>query len=169
LGIDLSHDQVEQSKMLGVDSLKVGDIRDVLQSGTKADAIIAIDLLEHFTREEALDLLDLIMEALNPGGVLIARCPNVDAPMGSVFAKGDLTHDLFLNKGSAEQLLKATGFTQVSIVSAHVETPGLIKNLIRKWMWFWYRLHLKVVLFASGRSSQHVIFTPNLILVGRKF
>jgi len=167
-GVDLSEEQVQQASTLGVYSVIVGDVFDTLSNNTQFDAIIAIDLLEHFNRAEALALLELIYKSLNPGGVFIARSPNMDGPMASVFAHGDLTHDLFLNKSSAQQLLMAAGFSVVTVLPSCLHTPGTLKNLLRKWTWFWYRLHLKIVLFSTGRSSKQVILTPNLIMVAKK-
>lgn len=168
IGIDLSEEQVQQSEKLGVKSVQVGDVFETLRNIHEIDAIIAVDLMEHFTREEALDLLELIHKALKPGGVFIARSPNVDGPIGSVFANGDLTHDLFLNKSSAEQLMLAGGFAQVTILPSHLQTVGTLKNLTRRCLWFLYRTHLKLVLFATGRSSKQIIFTPNLVMVAQK-
>ena len=50
-----------------------------------------MDIIEHFTKNELVELLSLIKNKLNPGGKAIFRTPNLDAPLTTVFANGDFT------------------------------------------------------------------------------
>lgn len=167
-GVDISEQQVKIANEQGADSVYVADVIQTLEQADGLDLIIGIDLLEHFTREEALELFDKCMSALKPGGKVLFRCPNVDAPMGTVYAFGDLTHDLFLNKSAAEQLLLAGGFQEVAVQQSHVWTPGLVKGIIARILWKALNLRMRLWLMASGRSTKSAILTPNLVITGRK-
>jgi predicted SAM-dependent methyltransferase len=41
-----------------------------------ADEILALDILEHFPREEARRVLKMWIELLRPGGMITIRCPD---------------------------------------------------------------------------------------------
>ncbi len=161
-GIDVSKEQTDIARKWGIEIIHA-DITSYLKENFTADVIVLIDVLEHFTRSEALDVLKTCKSKLNSGGSVIFRCPNTDAPMGTVYANGDLTHDLFLNKSSAEQLALAAGFADVTVHSSYLYTSGALKNSIRKMSWLLLRLKLRWILFATGRSASTVLFTPNLI------
>jgi 2-polyprenyl-3-methyl-5-hydroxy-6-metoxy-1,4-benzoquinol methylase len=163
-GIDVSKEQTEVAKKWGIEIIQT-DIISYLNENFTADVIVLIDVLEHFTRSEALDILKTCKSKLKAGGSVIFRCPNTDAPMGTVYANGDLTHDLFLNKSSALQLALAAGFANPTVHPSYLYTKGVLKNSIRKMSWFFLRLKLRWMLFATGRSASNVLFTPNLIVL----
>jgi 2-polyprenyl-3-methyl-5-hydroxy-6-metoxy-1,4-benzoquinol methylase len=168
-GIDISDDQVEKSKQLGVANVQCGDIQSFLsQSGESYDVIIGVDIIEHFKKSELLSLLEAIKNRLNPGGQVVFRTPNCDAPLGTTFCYGDFTHQIYLNYFSAEQVLLAMDFTSITISGSYVGVSNPLKNIFRSVLWVALKFWCKMVLFASGRSAKKVLFTPNLVISGRK-
>ena len=168
-GIDMSDDQVEKSRQLGVGNVKCGDILSFLsQPGDNYDVIIGVDIIEHFTKPELLSLLETIRERLNPGGQVIFRTPNCDALLGTTFYYGDFTHEIYLNYFSAEQVMLTMGFTSINIRGSHIGVRNPIKNLVRSVLWVVLKFWCIAALFASGRSAKKVAFTPNLIISARK-
>ena len=168
-GVDISEDQVEKSKQLGVNYVECGDVQSFLsESREKYDVILGVDIIEHFTKSELLRLLETIKERLNPGGKVVFRTPNCDAPLSTTFCYGDFTHEICLNYFSAEQVMLTMGFTSIRIRGSHVGVSNPIKNLFRSVLWVQMKLWYKMVLFASGRSSKKVLFTPNLIISAEK-
>lgn len=163
-GIDISSEQVARAKELNAEVTEA-DLDEALQADVKYDCIIGFDILEHFNRNEALDMLERIKERLNPGGMIVFRCPNADAPLAGNYTRGDITHDLFLNRSSATQLLLAAGFNDPEIHKSYIWTPGLVKNAIRGFLWSIWKIHFKLLLFSSGRPS--TIITPNIILTAK--
>jgi len=165
-GIDISPDQVGMAKSLGMENIQVADVFEFL--GSKPgyyDGITGIDIIEHFTKDELVRLLELIKSALKPGGKAIFRTPNMDGLLSSVYAYGDFTHAALLNYSSAHQLAASCGFTQVEVLPSYIYVNGALKEMIRKFLWFAYTTHAKLVLFASGRSTRGVLLTPNLVMV----
>lgn len=165
IGIDLSKEQVELGKELGVENIVQADIIEYLNGQkTKMDVLFGMDIIEHFTKDELVELLTNIKLHMNNGGKVIFRTPNLDAPFSTVFANGDFTHENYLNLSSAEQLMLSIGFKSVKVHESNMDVKGFVKNSIRKGIWALLRFRLKLVLFATGRSTRGLIFSPNLII-----
>lgn len=168
-GIDISADQIEKAKQLGIDNVECTDILTFLETNTDTyDVIVGIDIIEHLNKSELLTLLEQIKERLKVGGTAIFRTPNCDAPLGSTFYFGDFTHEIYLNYFSAEQVMLTMGFKEIHISPSHVGIRNPLKNFFRAILWFKMNIWYKLVLFASGRSSKKVLFTPNLIISVKK-
>ncbi len=166
LGMDLSAEQVQLAHNLGVDCVKEQDALAFLQHTNETfDLIFGMDIIEHFTKDELVELLTLIKQKLNPGGKAIFRTPNLDAPFATVFANGDFTHENYMNASSSQQVCLACGFQSVNVYQSSTKVQNPFKELIRKFLWGTMVFKFKLTLFASGRSTQNVIFTPNMIVV----
>src|SRR5262245_31751421 len=59
-GVDGSPSQVAAAKRLGIAGVREGDLRDVLSTIPPAslDAIVAFDVIEHFDKDELIDVTD---------------------------------------------------------------------------------------------------------------
>jgi 2-polyprenyl-3-methyl-5-hydroxy-6-metoxy-1,4-benzoquinol methylase len=168
-GIDISDQQVELAHELGVTEVIKADIFEYLDQRENAfDLISGMDIIEHFSKVELVKLFELVKKALRKGGMAIFRTPNMDAPMASVFAMGDFTHENFINKNSAEQLMNSMDFKNTEVFPSFMYVKGAFKNLIRRIVWRIISLSIKTILFATGRSSKHVILTPNLVIRAQK-
>ncbi len=168
LGMDLSSEQVKLAHQLGVDCVKEYDALAYLKENSDTyDLIFGMDIIEHFTKDELVELLTLIKQKLNPGGKAIFRTPNLDAPFATVFANGAFTHENYMNASSAQQVCLACGFQNVNVYSSSTKVQNPLKEWIRKFVWGAMKFKFKLTLFASGRSVQNVIFTPNMIIVAQ--
>ncbi len=164
-GIDLSESQVKIAKEFGLNEVEVNDISSYLSDKeSHFDVITGIDIIEHFSKDELVDLLNLIKKSLKPGGIAIFRTPNNDAPFATVFANGDFTHENYMNSSSAQQLSLSIGFTNIEVRASHLEVNGFLKEVLRKIIWTIISFTIKVTLFASARSSKSVLLTPNMII-----
>jgi SAM-dependent methyltransferase len=168
-GIDVSKEQVQLAHSLGVHAVEEGDVMQHLRGMPAAyDLICGMDIIEHFTKDELTELLQLLAAALKPGGRVIFRTPNLDAPMASVFAHGDFTHENYLNASSASQVMLACGFQRVEVRPSLMRAPGFLKESIRRIAFGLLAFRLKLTLFATARSTRGVLFTPNMIIVAFK-
>ncbi len=166
-GIDVSKEQVSTAHSLGVKEVECIDIEDFFLNNSQTyDVICGMDIIEHFTKDELVDLLIMLKSKLNPNGKVLFRTPNADAPFASIYAQGDFTHENVLNSNSAKQLMMATGYQNIHVLPCFISTKGFIKNIIRKILWSLFCFRYKLLLFASGRSSKEVIFTPNMVMIG---
>ncbi|MCB9261512.1 MAG: class I SAM-dependent methyltransferase [Flavobacteriales bacterium] len=166
-GIDLSPEQVKMAEHFGVKNIQQADAHDFLQNeNAKFDVIFAVDLIEHLSKDELVDFLQRLKSGLKPGGKIILRTPNMDAPLAGVFAFADFTHEVFLNKASAMQLLHSVGFTKVAVSEGIMYNESPIKEFVRKIGWFCTRTWLKAMLFFSARTWDEVVFSPNIVVEG---
>jgi len=115
-----------------------------------------------------VELLQLIQKNLSTSGKAIFRTPNLDAPFASVFANGDFTHENYMNASSAQQVMMACGFPVVNVLPSMLQVQSPIKELIRKTLYFCFKVFFKTVIFATGRILQNILFTPNMIIVAQK-
>lgn len=168
-GMDLSEEQVKMAHGMGVSEVMLGDAMQYLRDTPEGfDVITGMDIIEHFTKDELVELLQLIQRKLKAGGMAIFRTPNMDAPIASAFALGDFTHENYLNASSAEQVMLSCGFQDVAVLPSTMRVQGIFKEIVRRITYDWMELILKLQLFATARSTRKVLFTPNLIIVGRK-
>lgn len=168
VGIDISPEQVEIANKLGVLEVKLGNLNDLItQQNEKFDVISGMDIIEHFSKDELTELVLNLKKILNPGGMVIFRTPNMDAPYTSVFSYGDFTHECLLNKSSALQLMKSCGYSSVQVSGGLIRIKNPIKEIPRKLLWFFIVIKIKIWLFASGRTWSQVVFSPNIVITGK--
>ena len=160
-GIDVSPEQVNLACQKGLPA-KLGDVFDTLGDHEQAfDAIICIDLLEHFSKDEGLRLVDAIHRNLRPGGRVLFQTPNGSALLGGPIIYGDLTHLAIYNQSSLGQLLAASGFDR----NTFAETGPVLKNgigILRCVVWSVTKLMANLIRIAESGGSQKV-WTQNIL------
>lgn len=169
-GVDVSKEQIESTRQLGIQNAVCGDVFTALNNRPDAslDAVIAFDVLEHFTRDEAIRLVDEVFRVLKAGGRFIAHMPNAESPMFGRIRYGDLTHEMAYTRTSLTQLLMASGFSHVD---CHEDTPipGPWKGNIRWLLWKMIRGMFRVYLAAeTGDTGRRAIFSQNFLCVAIK-
>lgn len=166
-GVDISAQQVNLAHELGLTEVKCQDIKEFL-SGKKNefDVIFLMDILEHFTKQELFDYLDIVNQSLKQSGKVIIHVPNAEGIFGMRIRYGDLTHENCFTPQSINQLLAASGFTSVT---CHEDKPiphGL-KSFIRAIMWKIFSFPFRL-LFAAETGNTHMILTQNMLVTAHK-
>ncbi|MCC7222980.1 MAG: class I SAM-dependent methyltransferase [Chitinophagales bacterium] len=167
-GIDLSPEQVATAQSLGLSDVQCAGAFTYLAElppDARFDFILLFDVIEHLSKSELLQLLQSIRARLSPQGRAIFRTPNMDAPLTSVYAYGDYTHETLLNSRSAAQLASSAGFGSVQVVESPLVVRGWLKSLGQSLSFVLLRVVLRWVLFATARSSKGVLLTPNMLIV----
>lgn len=169
-GIDRSPEQVAVAKKLGLDSVKVGDILDILRKSEdrSCDVVIAFDVLEHFTKQEILAITDEVHRVLRSGGRLILHVPNGEAIFsGSIFF-GDLTHETSFTRQSVRQLMFSCGLRNVTFAEDVPVIHGL-KSGVRYILWnVFHAVFRAIYISETGDKGRELVLTQNLIAVARK-
>ncbi len=112
-GVDIAPDQVALARQI-VPAVEQADVLEWLAlHPERFDCLVGLDIVEHFTREEALRFLELCWTALKPGGRLILQTPNADSPFGLQIRYGDITHEWAYNVNALTRLLRRAGFTAI--------------------------------------------------------
>lgn len=169
VGVDASPEQVALAKELGLNQLIQGDIRDFLANcQEKFDVITALDVLEHFTKAEVMDILDRVYAALQPGGLFLLRTPNGEGPFAARYFYGDFTHELCFTRHSLAQVLRAAGFAEMRFYEVAPLPYGvkgrlrsILWQLIRGVLWFYQAVE-------TGAYRDQYIFTLNIMAVAKK-
>lgn len=177
-GWDISADCVDRAQHAGIPA-KIAhlDAVDALSSGEpgRFDAIIAKDLLEHLPRERLLEFLSGLYKALRPGGVFLARLPNMSNPLAVLLRYDDFTHRLGFTESSLRQVFVLGGFERdkVGIVPDVLPAVSLLrKGLIgtffsEKMMGPFVRWCIAIAI-KSQRKGPPSVATLRLIVVARK-
>lgn len=168
-GMDISPEQVKVAEEMGVANVTEGDaLQYVSDSQAQFDLLLGMDIIEHFTKDELVDLLQNILKSLKPGGRAIFRTPNLDGFLSSVFANGDFTHENYLNASSAQQVCMACGFAKVTVLPGLMRIENPMKEIMRRCAALVLKLRFRLYLFATARSSRNVLWSPNMVIIAQK-
>jgi 2-polyprenyl-3-methyl-5-hydroxy-6-metoxy-1,4-benzoquinol methylase len=164
-GVDRSDEQVALAVGRGLDVV-AADAFEFLEAESAAyDGLIALDFVEHFSKDELLRLLRLIESSLKPGGVAMIRTPNGSALFGGQVIYGDLSHLTILNPNSLEQALLLTGFEQIEFFETGPVAVSF-RTFLRKCAWSLVRAAARLARFAESAKWQD-IWTENMVCVCR--
>jgi len=169
-GVDNAPEQIAAARHLGIACVVEGDCIDFLgkEAGNSLDAIVSLDLIEHFDKPEACRLAAEVARALKPTGRWILHCPNGESPFGGRVRWGDFTHELCFTQQSLRQLLHAYGFARVQCFEDGPVIHGP-KSAVRFVLWRVVRFALRAWLVVeTGQVAETPIFTQNLFCVAYK-
>ena len=178
-GIDISEEQIELAKKAALNAERA-DVFEYLNKNSPSfsrrglgggppsgyDCIIAIDFVEHFTREELFRLFPAIHDALSANGIILIQTVNGEGLFPNQIARGDLTHETILSPGSLSQLFAATGFRDPQFFECSPVASGL-KGMLRSIAWGLIRSLANTIRKIEAGKSQN-IWTENLICTAKK-
>lgn len=168
-GCDLSPEMIALAHRLGVSEAVEGDMHCRLNSTPDAsqDVVIAMDVLEHLTREQLFCTGAEIVRVLKPAGRLIAHVPNAAGIFGSAVRYGDLTHELAFTEASIRQFLRVVGFGKIECFEDRPHVHG-IKSLVRAGLWPALSLPFRLLNAVEAGRLAGVILSRNMTVVGFK-
>ncbi|MBF0510761.1 MAG: class I SAM-dependent methyltransferase [Candidatus Omnitrophica bacterium] len=141
-GIDTSAGQIEYCRLKVSDKAQVIDGREFLKDKAGIyDFIMVKDVLEHIPKNEVIELLGLLHQALKAHGKLVIRVPNMSNPFGLDARFNDFTHETGFTSKSLNQVLITAGFTDVQILPDQKMVIRSFKNWIRSIL-VWKLRHL---------------------------
>ena len=167
IGIDGSESQVNEAQRLGI-NIKLANLVEYLKAldDESIDLLIAIDVIEHFTKKELSDLVDDMYRVLKKDGKIITHQPNATSPFGNSIRYGDFTHELAFTQVSISQLFLSSGFSSVKSYEDKPIPHGL-KSKIRLALWeFLIKPIYKFALIVeSGGVEKNILLTKNFLTV----
>lgn len=169
-GIDRSAEQVEGAHGLGLDFVRQDDLLNHLahRESESCDVVFALDVLEHFGKEEALQFGDLVYRALSPGGIFILHLPNGEGIFSGSVVFGDFTHEMTLNRRSLAQTLRCSGFSQINTYEDTPVVHGIV-SAGRYLIWKAFRTVLRISYAAeTGDTGRDLILTQSFLAIARK-
>lgn len=169
-GVDRSPEQTMAARRFGVRCVIEGDCVELLhkEADQHLDAIVSLDLIEHFTKSELCELASEVARVLKPQGRWILHCPNGESPFGGRIHYGDFTHELCFTQYSLRQVLRAHGFGRVECFEDGPVVHG-IRSGFRRMLWRAIRFGLRSwLVIETGQVSDSPIFTQNLFCIAYK-
>lgn len=167
-GIDLSAEQVEFARNMGISDIEQCDIGSFLASAenNSADVILLVDIIEHLNRQELFNVLDDIFRVLSPKGRCIIHVPNAEGLFGMRIRYGDLTHELSFTPKSAHQLLSTVGFR---IVNCYDDRPVIhnVKSFARRVLWEVGTFFPRALLMAETGQTRFIL-SQNMWIIAVK-
>ena len=119
-GVDISPEQVALAREAGLECVEEGEAVDYLTvRQCSFDVVVAIDVIEHLTRFEAVKFLGAARDALRPGGRVVLHTLNASAPFFGRIRYGDITHETAFNRVSLDQVFRAVGLVPVGFTPTH--------------------------------------------------
>jgi len=166
-GIDISPEQVAAAKKQGIRGVELGNLSEFLpKNKNKYDLIFARDVLEHFSKNEALGFAEDVFGSLKAGGAFVIQTVNAENLLWGRLRHGDFTHELAFTKESVGQLLRVAGFKDISVFSQRPVPHGIV-SAARAGLWMIFEYFLRAYLLVETGSGKG-IFTQNLIVSAKK-
>ena len=165
-GVDVSEEQIELAKARSL-RVRCGDVFGFLEGRAEAfKAIIALDFVEHFTKEEALSLFALLFRTLKADGILLIQTPNGQGLFAGQVIYGDLTHCTIFTPESLSQVLRLAGFDQI-LFDETGPVPRSLTGALRLLLWNGIKRAASFIRLVEAGKRQN-IWTENVICVCRK-
>jgi len=109
-GVDIIPALQDAARRAGVELLPSDLAEAARQNEGRFDTIVALDVFEHFSREELLAALDAAARLLREGGSLMLRFPNAQSPFGLAPQYGDPTHRIALSADAFDYFIQRRPF-----------------------------------------------------------
>lgn len=154
-GIDISEEQIQLAQEKGLKAV-VANVFDFLKSNKDVfNVIIGIDFLEHFTKDELMELIPLIQMNLKNNGKLILQLPNGQGLFPGQVIYGDMTHLTIFTPRSLSQLLELHGFKDISFY----ETGPILYGIKGYFKMFCLEMYKANSLFnEENRNRRHTTY-----------
>lgn len=167
-GVDLCDEQIQLSRQV-VDTVVKADalefLENELQQSKKYDLIIGFDIIEHFSKDEALLFLERCRDLLNPAGRLILKTPNANSPWGLTHRYNDMTHEICFNPACLAKVLSMLGFKTIESRETGPVVYG-VKSLARFILWKLIRVGLMLWNLAETGGNSSGVFTRVFLISG---
>lgn len=161
IGIDLSRSELVLAQRVPNIHLIQEDATVALRKRPGQFGLIhAKDLFEHFAKNEAVEFLQVCYEALKPDGELWIYTFNAQGWFAAATQHGDFTHELSVTPASLAQVLRATGFTVLSL-QGRLPAPKTFGGLGRKLI---FRVLDRIGRFIIASRHGRRVSDPNVDL-----
>lgn len=170
-GIDISAEQLEMTRKMGIDGEKADLFEFLSNQQEKFDLIVAFDIIEHLTKDEVMKFLDSIHGALKPGGTVLVGTVNAASPTAVRTVFGDFTHETAFTPVSLAQVMRVCDF-EVQVF-AEKPVPHDLRSAFRSFLWGLYKKVAKfyyIVESGTGRGMYHneIMLEPRMFARGVK-
>lgn len=166
-GFDISLEQIEMGKKLGIKNLFCTDINQYfLNNDEGVDIFLLIDIIEHLNIDETMKFLEILKEKLNDHGIIIIHIPNAEGIYGMRIRYGDMTHETAFTPKSINQLLKMIGFSKVECFEDKPIIHGFV-SFCRRIVWDVFTFFHRILLFAETGEREFILSQNMTVIVNK--
>ena len=167
-GVDLSAEQVAVATELGLNAENVPFQEYLADKAAAYDLIVAMDLIEHLTRDEVFQLLDMCARVLRPNGRLFLTTPNGAGLRPGPVAYGDLTHETIFTPQTIRLALRLTGYEEIVVREIRPLATSL-RSRTRRLLWRCVRLWaLLLDLIEKGSTASEGVYSRVMAIEARR-
>jgi 2-polyprenyl-3-methyl-5-hydroxy-6-metoxy-1,4-benzoquinol methylase len=167
IGLDLDKKQITFANEFNISEAKYGDFVNQIEIENEMyDRIIFLDVLEHFKKNEVIDILKKCKNLLSLSGKIIIHVPNAESLFSSKILYGDITHEIAFTQTSLMQIGKLIGFDKIEITEDKKVFFG-IKGFVLNILWKFVKGILSIMFYAES-GKKNFIQSSNLICVFSK-
>jgi 2-polyprenyl-3-methyl-5-hydroxy-6-metoxy-1,4-benzoquinol methylase len=156
-GLELSAQQAEEArKYVKCPIHEVGDTNSFLKKSVNTYQMIAMnDVLEHVPKQETVEFLKSVYDAIDPGGIVVVNVPQVSG-LTSLFCRyNDFTHQTLFTEMSLKQVLFSAGFSNVKFIPQKWPLKWTPRHLAYRFArLLWYRI-LKLIYTIESSGEKH--------------
>lgn len=165
-GIDGSAEQTAIAREKGLPVITGDALAHLRANPGTYDALLAMDFIEHFTKDELLPLFRAFNRALKPGGLLLLHTPNGEGIGAGRYIYGDLTHCTIFTPNSLTQIMALTGFSR-PVCKETGPVAYSIAGTVRTVLWGVIKLIANAVNLAEyGRTQK--LWGSDMMAYGKK-
>jgi SAM-dependent methyltransferase len=167
-GTEVNENLVSLAKINGFDVVKTESLKPF--SSDQFDLVVAFDVLEHVPPQILIEFLTEVRRVLKKGGVLLARFPNGDSPLGLPYQNGDITHLNAIGTGKVVYLANLLNF---DVLFMGAEAQPILSGSLPHTLHRMFTLPIKAVLEFVTRmlffpKSRITFFSSNLVIALRR-
>lgn len=163
-GVNLCEEEIELAKRFVPASFHKADLLAFLRDTDAAyDWIGCFNILEHLTKDEVLETLQLCARRLRPGGSLIVMVPNGLSAYSGITRYWDFTHKLAFVPNNFRQLLPLCGFHSAEFRECAPIPHGVVSTA-RFALWQILRKMIKLRLMIEVADAKDGIYSMDMLV-----
>lgn len=171
-GVEIGKRQAEATRELGIKVTHIsgnGLKQFLYQHKNTWDLITLNHVLEHFKKDDIIEHLIAIREALKDNGKIFVQVPNIALLSGAFYAFGEFTHEVAFLDRTLKEVLFAAGFRDIEIygcdkISFKMQPKFLLWFIMRT---IWIKILDFIYLLEKGQDKPGII-SRALIAVANK-
>jgi len=160
-GVDISPEQAFLAQRRGVHAECNDALTYLTDHVSEFGAVIAVDVLEHLTRDELVPLARKLHGALQPHGRLLVQTANGAGLFPGQVIYGDLTHQTVFTPESLSQLLTHAGFVNLTFYETG-PIPIRLRGRLNVLLWSGIKRLANAARYVETGKRQ-AIWTENFI------
>jgi SAM-dependent methyltransferase len=169
VGVDGSIPAIDAvQKRFGVERGVCSDAFSFLRDCNRQFGLIsALDFLEHLTKSELHDFLELLIQCLIPGGQVLIRVPNAAGLFGMASRYNDITHEICFTPNSLRNILETNGL-RVLAIWEDTGQPTNVAQFCHRLLWEFARFGVRTLDAVETGMWGEGVLTRNMWALAEK-